>query len=396
MSIKQDKTQHQVSLKRPDGFYTADNELVEVFAPEIGIYAFGVYHLLKQRAFKREEERGISLLGISRGLAISKESAGAAIATLCQVGLVEMHPSLAVNKPPRYEVVHAKDVLEARPEYRTREYPQLPQEQAKSRTRVKTHSRRNVGRAVGEIQDAGRRNVGRQQAKSRTPNKEEELKKEEYKQDRYPPTPQGGWNEPKRQKRETKNPKATADGVVRRRAGVEPADHGGELGGGLSSRLAGSVDALELGGQPPADRPATRQTAAAARPEPGMTAVREVLGTLARDLGLDPPDPPDRANPREQATWFLQKLRNQFATGFLLAQRRGSDWEDPYTAWKRCFDHVTVGEVEADGEQWVVVLETAQPRDLADGLVKYRAKVQLAMRQAFGREVQLVPRLEAL
>lgn len=332
------QVQHQVSLKRPDGFYTADNELIDVFAPLIGIYALGVYHLLKQRAFKNEKDRAISLLGISKALAISKESAGAAIATLRQIGLVEMHSSLSANKPPRYEVVHAKDVLAAHPEYRTQGNSQFPQEPAKSRTRVMTHSARKVGHVAGEIQDADSRYLGRQTAKSRTPNKEEESKEERKEQD-IPPTlpPEGGGNQ---------------------------------------------VVALD-----------------------GLTPVRDTLVGLLSHLKSDDPrreiqraEDAINPTPRQSARFFLDYLHDMFmstpsAPGF--AAVRGDNWEDPREAWMRCFDHVRVGDVEADGNQMVVLLETPKPKDLVAGLTKYRAKVQLAMKKAFGREVQLVPRLEA-
>ena len=59
---------------------------------------------------------------------------------------------------------------------------------------------------------------------------------------------------------------------------------------------------------------------------------------------------------------------------------------------QRCFEPVSVGDVEMDGESTVVYLVSPRPRDLADGLAKFQHKVLLAMKKAFGREVQIVPR----
>lgn len=116
-----------------------------------------------------------------------------------------------------------------------------------------------------------------------------------------------------------------------------------------------------------------------------------------------------RAKPVEQAAGepiaagriFLEELHDEFARAFsapqsVAAKRDG--FEDPLQAWQRCFEHARVASVEAaEGRDsdYVVILETPKPRDLADGLTKYKAKVSSAMKKSFGREVQLVARLEA-
>lgn len=354
---------HEVSLKRPDGWYSADNEMVTVFAPLIGPYAFSVYHLLKQRSFLDVEKRAISLLGISEALTISKDSAGNALETLKQFYLIEELPATATNKPPRYEVVHAKDALVAHPEIRTwleasqckksearilksgrnkktEDFPQNPQSHPEFRTRVKTKRILKSGRSASEIQDGDGRNSGRSHPEFRMLNKEEVLKDKVQIQDNTPLPPlQGGETNPSEAQ---EKPRKNYDIV----SGIPP--------------------------------------------------IRDILAGMMQDFKGEKSGAavPDDRSPRQLALIFLDELHEQFARAFSV-QKKGIDWEDPLEAWQRCFDHVRVGEVEADGAQWVVILETPRPKDLVVGLVKYRAKVQLAMKQAFGREVQLVPRLEA-
>lgn len=345
MKQKQVKAEHQVTLKRPDGYYMADNEMVTVFAPLIGPFAFAVYHLLKQRSFMKEKDRGISHLGISRAMAMSKDSVGNALKTLKQFYLVEELPPTAPNHPPRYEVVHAKDVITEHPEFRTPETdnPQLaqnPQEHPENRTRVRTIRILKTGRGVDGIQDGDGLNSGRTHPEFRTPNKEEVLKeKKEKDKDSNPPTPQGG-----------RNPIQVQEQA---RARFEAA-------GSLAQDGA-------------------------------MTSVADMV----RNLKLD--EDPD---PRVLARSFLEYLHDEFARGFSAAhsQARGKDWEDPLDIWNRCFAHVGVGDVEVPegaATGLVVMLLTPKPKDLAYGLTKFQAKVQIAMKKAFGREVQLVPRLEA-
>jgi hypothetical protein len=339
-------------------------------------------------------------VGISRALSISKESARAAIATLREVGLVEMHSSPAINKPPRYEVVHAKDVLAARPEYRTQKNPHFPQAQAKSRTRVKTHGRRDIGHGAGEIQDADTRNLGRQQAKSRTPNKEEEFKERRKEQDTttLPSFRERGYFPLEAQDCESQNQAAAETRMVRHGAEVEPVvgcTDGGRAGG-AGGRRAEVADPGRMAQAQPSATPGARLA------QDGLTQVRDTPAEMLRDfVGEKSPTPPAEPTrehtPRELATFFLQYLHDLFpiGNGNAMAKTRGETWEDPYEAWMRCFDHVHVGGVEMDGTKLVVILETPRPNDLLSGLVKYRVKVQLAMKKAFGREVQLVPRLEA-
>lgn len=397
MTQKTDKS-HQVSLKRPDGWYSADNEMVTVFAPLIGPYAFSVYHLLKQRAFLKEKERAISLVEIGKALGMSKEAARAAIATLREFGLVEMQSSKAANKAPHYEVVHAKDVLGLQATSSLQENTQFPHLQAISRTLAKPNRERDIADVEGDKSPVSRRDSGHRKATSRLPNKEEVLKEKVQEQD-IPtlPSPGEGVHKPiEEQDCETKNEAAMAVGVVRSCDEVEPA---AEVP--LAVRDADGRGPVDRRGDTAVecDAPTKPQTspvttAGARLAADGLTPVKDTLAGMLRDLKAEKPEPAEDRTPRERATFFLQYLHQQFSDAFTV-QKPGTDWEDPYAAWMRCFDHVRVGDVEADGNQMVVLLETPKPKDLVAGLTKYRAKVQLAMKKAFGREVQLVPRLEA-
>jgi hypothetical protein len=105
------------------------------------------------------------------------------------------------------------------------------------------------------------------------------------------------------------------------------------------------------------------------------------------------------ASPLQAARVFLDELHEEFARTMGVRPSPAmvrNGWEDPYEAWQRCFEHVAVGDVESDGDVPVVTLLTRRPSDLAAGLARYSARVKLAMHRAFGREVQLVPRDEAV
>lgn len=128
------------------------------------------------------------------------------------------------------------------------------------------------------------------------------------------------------------------------------------------------------------------------------TAARTVAAT---PMESQPTPEESRQDPIVLGRWFLDELHDEFARAFgpdhAIAKNRPG-WEDALSAWQRCFEHVRVSAVEvpeADESGYVVILETARPRDLADGLTKYKAKVSAAMKKAFGREVQLIPRMEA-
>jgi DNA-binding transcriptional regulator YhcF (GntR family) len=103
---------HQVVLARREGFYTADNEMVEVLAREIGVYAFAVYHVLKSRSW-----RGALPIGtreLAELLRISKDTAAKALRQLVDAGIAHEHVSTRRNEPSMYVLEHAKDVLERR------------------------------------------------------------------------------------------------------------------------------------------------------------------------------------------------------------------------------------------------------------------------------------------
>jgi hypothetical protein len=104
------KDEHNVRLKRPHGFYISDNELVDKLAAEIGIYAFGVYHMLLRRAENREGA-SVSLREIGSYLAINKNAVASALARLKSAGLIEETPSKLRSVAPTYVIVQAKDVI---------------------------------------------------------------------------------------------------------------------------------------------------------------------------------------------------------------------------------------------------------------------------------------------
>lgn len=421
---------HQVSNKRPDGFYAVDNEMVEVFAPLVGIYAFGVYHLLRQRAYRSEDDRAISIQGIAQAMAISKDAATAAIDTLRKVGLLEMHSSTRPNTSPKYVVVHPKDALAANPEI-VHSHPEI---------RIKTNVKRILksGRVASCNQDEGRRKSGHSHPEIRIPNIEEEFKEERKEQDTNPLPPfQGGERLSDEQADKPASRPTESDFKTSPRGDglgdAEPA--GGDRAGRDETAIAGpaapqttaavevAVDETEdetpmahglvrgvhetlpdsgreclLAADTSDPAPAT-VGAPAARHSPQLSRDRKTVveATLASLVGLRAPVvEEEEATPRQLAQIFLQELHQQFATAYGMSSNlpKGPNWEDPYEAWMRCFDHVRIGDIEADGEAWMVVLETRRPKDLASGLEKYRPKVQIALRKAFGREVQLVPRLE--
>ena len=144
-----------------------------------------------------------------------------------------------------------------------------------------------------------------------------------------------------------------------------------------------------------------------AQEKDGLTPLELTLATL---LGKGPKHPgeatvgmyrPETAPLIAQAREFLLCLYDEFAKHYGMstqaAQTKNPNWEDPLAAWKRCFDHVSVADCEmSENDVPLLTLATPQPHDLADGLSKYSVKVKQAMKKAFGREVQLQPRLEAV
>lgn len=125
----------------------------------------------------------------------------------------------------------------------------------------------------------------------------------------------------------------------------------------------------------------------------GLAPASQMLRDMVPGIRNEPP----RSSPMAAAHVFLEDLYDEFARAFgapmSIAEKR-SGWEDPLDAWNRCFAHVKAGDVELDGEVPVVTLLTPKPKDLKAGLERYQARVKNAMRKAFGREVQLVPRDE--
>lgn len=171
-----------VRQKRPPGYYTSDNELVDELAAEVGIYAFGVYHLLKRKA-ANWAGAPISRREIAEKLSISKDSAANAIATLKNAGLIEEELSEDPNAPSMFLVIEAKEVLEAR-----KANPALCPE---IRTRVVTKRVRNSGHPESVIQDATALNSGLRSPEFRTPNMEAD-KDKTLVPDTTPLAPKGG------------------------------------------------------------------------------------------------------------------------------------------------------------------------------------------------------------
>jgi hypothetical protein len=118
--------------------------------------------------------------------------------------------------------------------------------------------------------------------------------------------------------------------------------------------------------------------------EPAARPVQKAYGTKRIDatVGVYRPEKPN--TPNAMANAFLDHLYE--------------DWDEDRSEWDRCFALASVDSVEsAEGRDtdFVIILGSSKPRDLQDGLTKYKAKVSSAMKKAFGCEVQLVPRMEA-
>lgn len=158
------ETTNEVRQKRPKGFYISDNELVDNLAAEIGIYAFGVYHLLMRKAEDRDGAR-VSQRQIRELLGISTDSARNAIATLKNAGLVEEVPSERPEDPPMYLISYAKDVLEDR---RAAGKP-CPEIGTRVKTRRAKEGVRNSEQGECENQDATAPNSGHPRPEFRTP-----------------------------------------------------------------------------------------------------------------------------------------------------------------------------------------------------------------------------------
>jgi hypothetical protein len=175
---------HQIRQNRPDGFYITDNELVDQLASEIGIFAFGVYHLLKRLTISANPS--IGLRGIAEKLGISVDSAKNAIDTLKRFGLVSAEPGKRPNDPPIYVITHAKDAVAD-----NAQNPQDSQSRTEFRTRAKRVRVRNSAQGAYGIPYEGVRNSAQGRTEFRTPNKEEDLKTK-TKKDIPTPTPPCG------------------------------------------------------------------------------------------------------------------------------------------------------------------------------------------------------------
>lgn len=385
-----EKAVHDVSLKRPDGYYMVDNEMVEVFAPVIGIYAFGVYHLLKARAFKKESERAISLQGISQAMGISKDSAAAAVATLRKVGLVTQYSSASVNAPPRYEVAHAKDVLAENPDF-----ARLAQEHTTIRTLTRPKRGRNAGRAADGMQDADSRKSGRRHTTFRTPNKEEGIEgKKERKQDTPLPPSRGGGDE-------AGDPEPGREEVLRRVQAV--------LGHGAAARLTrgGALTQRELKKL----RMAARVGAGCAERVGPETTLAGFISMMAG--GVDDPlargehprtlagqapehDLPMDLRVRAAFNGALEEVRRALLDASLaMGPSRPEHLRDGAADWKDCFADVALEGFEAaegSAARLALTVETGNPRKAEWFLRQYAGRMSGALKKFFGTEPQIVVR----
>lgn len=72
----------QVRDIRQTGFWWADNEIMDIYAPRLGAYALAVYCLLARAANNRTGQSTLSLRQLERGLKLSKHTVIKALATL--------------------------------------------------------------------------------------------------------------------------------------------------------------------------------------------------------------------------------------------------------------------------------------------------------------------------
>jgi hypothetical protein len=195
------KSTHTVVMRRPDGWYSADNEMIDM-AAEIGINAFGVYHLLKSRLWRADPQLGVR--DIAAKLGIGKDAAAIALRRLKLAGLARELPRKGVNSPARYELEHAKDVLQARMQSA---FP-CPSNQTQDVDARVPQTRHRGKKSVSLKPDTAVPETRHRCLSTRTPNKEEGIRnKDKY----YPLTPASGGMEspapqaakPQRERRET-------------------------------------------------------------------------------------------------------------------------------------------------------------------------------------------------
>lgn len=364
---------HDVSLKRPDGYYMVDNEMVEVFAPVIGIYAFGVYHLLKARAFKKESERAISLAGISQALGISKDAASAAIATLRKTELVKQYSSAGSNVAPRYEVAHAKDVLAEHPEY-----AQVAQGRPAIRTRVKTVRGRNSGRAADGIQDADSLNSGRAKPEFRTPNKEEgkEGKKKVKVHTPLPPSRGGGEKE-----------EPGSEEILQRVQVV--------LGPSAAARLrrGGALRERELKKLRMAARAGVGSAEEAGAEDIGPETTLSEFVSMRAEAEVEIP-----MNLRVRAAFngAMEEVRRALLDASLaMGSKRPGHLRDGAADWRDCFEDVSLESFEsAEGSaaRLALTVEAGDPRKAEWFLRQYAGRMSAALKKFFGTQPQIVVR----
>ncbi len=336
---------HEVGLQRPHGFYISDNELVDKLAAEIGIYAFGVYHMLMRRAENRAGA-SVSLREISRYLAISKDAAANALATLRDAGLVREVPAKERNTASTYLIVHAKDVVINR-----EENPQLPQPRPEFRTRKRTRRVLDSGHAASLIQDTRVLDSGHPRPEFRTPNKEVNKNIKQV-QDNSPLPPSRGVEDydedleqesPQTPKSERQPPAPPKPSAKAERAADEPFD----LQGGLK----------RLGAR----------TSAAARPT--------IAGVRASFNGV------------------LGDLRSALIDASLAnVHKHKPGLRDGAEEFRRYFEDTALADYEAAegaSEQILLVVRSRDPAATRKGFTIYRGRIERAMVKYFGRVVQV-------
>ncbi len=349
---------HEVRLQRPHGFYISDNELVDKLAAEIGIYAFGVYHMLMRRAENRADT-SISLREIGTYLAINKNAVAHALTRLKSVGLIEELPSTVRSVAPTYVIVHAKDVVADRTSN-----TQFPQSRPSTGTRKAASLVPVEGHGLSLQRDS----------------------LSLHRDTLVPPEGHLIGSKQKLNKYKTTTPLPPSRGVE---------DHDEDLGE-ESTKAPKSEPAPSL---TPSPKPSARPERPAQRDqEPvrkaGADEPFDLAGGLKR-LGAKTSTGPGRtlAETRASFNGVLQDLHRALVDASLANVHKGKPGlRDGAEEFQRYFADVALEDYEAaegTSEQIVLVVRTRDPAVTRKGFTIYRARIERSMMKYFGRVVQM-------
>lgn len=101
---------------RQPGHFWADNEVLDVYGPRLGVYGFAVYMVLARHAQNGSGEARISVRKVAKFMAISHSSVLHALATLIECGLVLLRSEGDRSMPAIYALADVKVLLD--PEYK--------------------------------------------------------------------------------------------------------------------------------------------------------------------------------------------------------------------------------------------------------------------------------------